>query len=121
MTDSLYLRLGGYDAISSVVNNLLPRLMGDSQLERFWNNRSDDGLEREKQLLIDFLSNSAGGELYYTGRDMHTSHKGMGINQSDWDLFINHLTDTLDEFKLNDDLKNEVLAFIISTKADIVE
>ncbi|MGV6862246.1 MAG: DUF3883 domain-containing protein, partial [Putridiphycobacter sp.] len=44
----------GYDAIICVVNNLLPRLMSDSQLERFWNNRGDDGLEREKQLLIDF-------------------------------------------------------------------
>lgn len=31
VTDSLYERLGGYDAISSVVNNLLPRLMSDSR------------------------------------------------------------------------------------------
>jgi hemoglobin len=121
MAESLYERLGGYDAISSVVNNLLPRLMADSQLERFWNNRSDDGLEREKQLLVDFLCNSAGGDLYYTGRDMLTSHKGMGITQSDWDLFINHLSNTLDEFKLDSHLKDEVLVFIKSTSADIID
>ena len=33
---SLYERLGGYDAINAVVNNLLPRLKSDQQLGRFW-------------------------------------------------------------------------------------
>ncbi|MGI9301570.1 MAG: group I truncated hemoglobin, partial [Gammaproteobacteria bacterium] len=58
---SLYERLGGYDAISAVANDLLPRLQADSQLGRFWQHRGDDGIEREKQLLIDFLCASAGG------------------------------------------------------------
>jgi hemoglobin len=64
MSDAtLYERLGGYDAISAVADNLLPRLTGDSQLGRFWENRGADGLQREKQLLIDFLCHSAGGPL----------------------------------------------------------
>ena len=33
---TLYARLGGYDAIAAVCNDLLPRLMGDAQLGRFW-------------------------------------------------------------------------------------
>ncbi len=52
---TLYERLGGYDAISAVVNDLLPRVQADPQLARFWQHRSEDGLKREKQLLIDFL------------------------------------------------------------------
>ena len=52
---SLYERLGGYDNIASVANDLLPRLMADPVLGRFWKNRGEDGLRREKQLLIDFL------------------------------------------------------------------
>ena len=44
-SDSLYTRLGGYDAISAVAANLLPRLIGDEQLGRFWANRGDDGIE----------------------------------------------------------------------------
>jgi hemoglobin len=35
MADTLYKRLGGYDAIAAVCNDLLPRLMGDAQLARF--------------------------------------------------------------------------------------
>lgn len=73
-TKSLYERLGGYDAISAVVNDLLPRLQTDPQLGRFWQHRGEDGMKREKQLLVDFLCASAGGPLYYTGRDMKVAH-----------------------------------------------
>ena len=52
---SLYERLGGYDGITAFANDLLPRLQADSQLGRFWQNRGDDGIAREKQLLIDYL------------------------------------------------------------------
>jgi hemoglobin len=51
---------------------------------RFSQNRGTYGMRREKQLLIDFLCASAGGPLYYTGRDMALSHKGMKISASDW-------------------------------------
>ena len=49
---SLYQHLGSYDGITAFVDDLLPRLQGDSQLGRFWQNRGDDGLARERQLLI---------------------------------------------------------------------
>lgn len=118
---SLYDRLGGYDAISAVTNDLLPRLMSDSQLARFWENRGEDGINREKQLLIDYLCSNAGGPLLYAGRDNKTSHKGMGISESDWEKFIGHLKATLDNFQLPQQERSDVLGFIESTKADIVE
>lgn len=118
---TLYSRLGGYDAISAVVHNLLSRLMADPLLGRFWQNRGDDGIAREKQLLIDFLCSSAGGDVLYTGRDNVTSHKGMGITEQDWQCFITHLNDTLAHFQVPDAEQQDVLAFIQSTKDDIVE
>ena len=118
---SLYDRLGGYDAVSAVVNSLLPRLMNDEQLGRFWSHRGDDGVQREKQLLIDFLCHNAGGSMYYTGRDMVVTHKGMQISEDDWTRFIGHVHDTLDHFKLADAEKNDVVAFIQSTKSEMVE
>ena len=36
---SLYERLGGYDAIAAVANHLLPCLMADGELGRFWKHR----------------------------------------------------------------------------------
>jgi hemoglobin len=121
MPDTLYKRLGGYDAIAAVCDDLLPRLMGDAQLARFWQNRAQDSIRREKQLLVDFLCSCSGGPLYYVGRDMKTSHRGMGINESDWQRFIGHLETTLDTFEVPAAERAEVLGFIDSTKADIVE
>ena len=120
-SNCLYTRLGGYDAIAAVVENLLPRLVNDAQLGRFWQNRGADGMRREKQLLVDFLCASAGGPLYYTGRDMALSHKGMRISGSDWTAFIGHLNATLDTFQVPRQERDEVIAFVESTKADIVE
>ena len=57
---SLYERLGGYVAICAVSGDLLPRLMSDARLKRFWEHHGEDGLNREKQLLIDFLCASSG-------------------------------------------------------------
>ena len=118
---TLYERLGGYDAISAVANNLLPRLQADPQLARYWQHRGEDGVNREKQLLIDFLCSSAGGPLYYTGRDMKTSHKGMKISESDWSAFLGHVNATLEAFQVPQPERDQVVAFVQSTKPDIVE
>ena len=118
---SLYERLGGYDAITAVVNNLLTRLQADQELRRFWMNRGADGIAREKQLLIDYLSACAGGPRYYTGREMKLSHTGMRISEGDWQAFLGHLSSTLDAFQVPPRERGEVLGFIESTKSDIVE
>ncbi len=118
---TLYARLGGYDPISAVADNLLTRLMADAQLGRFWQHRGEDGIRREKQLLIDFLCCSAGGPLLYTGRDMKSSHKGMGLSESDWSCFLEQLRNTLDHFEVPPQERGEVLALVDGTKAEIVE
>jgi hemoglobin len=118
---TLYARLGGYDAIAAVADDLLPRLQTDARLARYWQNRGADGIKREKQLLIDFLAASAGGPMYYTGRDMKTSHQGMKVSEADWTAFLSHLHATLDAFKVPQAERDDVVAFVQSTKADIVE
>ncbi len=118
---SLYSRLGGYDAIAAVADHLLSKLRGDALLGRFWANRGEDGIRREKQLLVDFLCASAGGPLYYTGRDMKLSHKGMRISKADWECFMRHVEATLDDFSVPSAERGEVLAFVESTRGDIVE
>jgi hemoglobin len=120
-TKTLYERLGGYDAISAVANDLLRRLQADPVLGRFWQNRGEDGVRREIQLLIDYLCSSAGGPLYYTGRDMKTSHKGMKITERDWSAFMGNVNATLEAFKVPKTERDEVVAFVQSTKPDIVE
>ena len=118
---SLYERLGGYDGITAFVEDVMPRLQADSQLGRFWQNRGNDGKAREQQLLIDYLCSSAGGPVYYTGREMKTSHIGMNISESDWSVFLGHAGDTMKALNVPQQECDDVVAFVLSLKNDIVE
>lgn len=118
---SLYERLGGYDAIAVVADDLLKRLRSDSQLGRFWAHRGEDGIMREKQLLVDFLCANADGNMLYTGRNMTVAHEGMRISESDWTIFIGHVQATLSKFAVPVKETADVLGFVASTKAEIVE
>jgi hemoglobin len=108
-TKTLYERLGGYEAIAAVANDLLPRLRADPQLGRFWAHRGEDGIMREKQLLIDFLCASAGGPTYYRGRDMLLTHRGMRISESDWNVFLGHAAATLAKFQVPEAEQRDVV------------
>lgn len=118
---SLYERLGGYHALSAFANNLLPRLQGDAQLGRFWAHRGNDGVEREKQLLIDFLAANSGGPLYYAGRTMKPVHEGMGITEDDWTIFLGHAGVTMEALQIPEAEVNDVVAFVLTLKDDIVD
>jgi len=121
-TDSLYSRLGGYDAIAAVVDDLLPRLREDPLLQRFWTSpRSADTNHRERQLALDFIAASAGGPTFYLGRDMKTSHRGMGINKKDYTAFEKHVAATLEKFNVPPRERDDVMNFISSLESDIVE
>jgi len=97
---SLYERLGGYDAIFAVTNDLLDRMEKDPQLGRFWQHRGADGVKRERQLIVDFLVAATGGPLYYKGRVMKLSHQGMRISEGDWTIFLKHADATLKAFNV---------------------
>src|SRR5260370_4233604 len=85
---TLYERLGGYAAIAAGANDLLPRLPADPQLGRVWAHRGEDGVMREKQLLVDFLCASAGGPMYYRRRGIGLTHPGMRISDSARDAVL---------------------------------
>jgi len=118
---SLYKRLGGYDAISAVVGGLLPRLRQDPLLGHFWQHRAEDSLNRSKQHLIDFLCSHAGGPVYYSGRDMIATHRGMKISEANWGVFMAHLNGTLESFQVPQAEHDELVAFVEGTKSDMVE
>jgi hemoglobin len=119
-TKSLYERLGGYDAIAAVTDDLLTRLLNDPQLGVFWKGHSENSLRRDRQLVVNFMCEAAGGSVFYTGRDMQTSHKGLGISVSDWEVFMRHAAASLEKFAVPAAESGEVLAFLTSLKDDIV-
>lgn len=120
-SQTLYQRLGGYDAVWTFADNLLPRLQNDAQLARFWASRGSDRLEQEKQLLVDYLVFSTGGPMHYSGRDMKLSHEGMKISESDWETFMGHAAATMAALNIPATEQGEIADFVGSLKDDIVE
>ena len=118
---SLYTRLGGYDAIAAVVDDFITRLATDKQFARFFSGFSDDSKKRLRQHILDQFCVAAGGPCVYMGRDMKTTHKGLGITEADWNAAAKHLVEALDKYKVPEAEKNELLAFVVSQKKDIVE
>lgn len=121
MKKSLYERLGGYNAIAAVVDDFVGRLIADKQFERFFAGQSTDSKKRIRQHIVDQFCAAAGGPCIYTGRTMKDSHAGLGINEAQWAAAAKHLVASLDKFKVPEAEKNELLSFVVSLKADIVE
>jgi len=118
---SLYKRLGGYDAIAAVTDDFIGRMATDKSLQKFFAGHSKDSLGRIRQLVVDQLCAATGGPCVYIGRDMKSSHQGMGISEADWNTAAGHLVATLDKFKVPEKEKAEVLAAITGLKNDIVD
>ncbi len=118
---SLYERVGGYNALAAVVDDFIGRLVSDKQFEKFFTGFSVDSKKRIRQHILDQFCAATGGPCIYTGRDMKTSHTGLGITNADWDAAAKHLVASLDKFKVPEKEKGEILAFVTSLKKDIVE
>ena len=118
---SLYERVGGYDALAAVVDDFVGRLVADKQFEKFFAGHSIDSKKRIRQHILDQFCAATGGPCVYTGREMKTTHAGLGITEADWNAAAKHLTESLDKFKVPEKEKNELLAFVTSLKKDIVE
>ena len=118
---SLYARVGGYDALALVVDDFIVRLATDKRFERFFAGFSNDSKQRLRQHILDQFCKAAGGPCVYLGREMKTTHGGLGITEADWDASAKHLVAAMDKYKVPQAEKDELMAFVASQKKDIVE
>lgn len=119
--DSLYKRLGGYDAIAAVTDDFLATLITDDKFSRFFAGASNDTKKRIRQHVIDLVCQSTGGPCVYTGRDMKTSHEGLGISKAEWDASVAAFIATLNKLKVPEAEQKELAAIVLPLEKDIVE
>jgi hemoglobin len=117
---SLYSRLGGHKAIATFAHDLFGRVLADPLLSRFWAHRSTIGILREEQLLIAYLSSVGGGPAKYSGRDMKSAHRHLGITPADWNAFRGHLSATLDLLAVAPPERQEITGLAEGLRSEIV-
>lgn len=118
---SLYRRLGGYDAIAAIVAELFQLLKEDERFRRFGLGRSLDSKARVQQLTVEQICALSGGPCVYLGRDMKTSHRGLGITESEWAANLELATRVLARRGVGTQEQREFLELFERYRADIVE
>jgi len=118
---TLYERLGGYDAVSAVVDDFAGKLFIDPVVGARFFGMSDDSREGFRQKNKNLVCNVTGGPCKIISRSAATTHDGLGIKASEFDIVAQHLVDTLNKFNVPKKEHDELMAIIGTLRPDIVE
>ena len=119
---SLFDRLGGTEGISILVDEIVAAHEVNPHIKARFLPYADqpERLAVIKQHLADFLSAGSGGPAVYTGRDMPATHKGMNISPAEYMYTIDDIMLVLDNNKIDEESKKDVLAILWSLKGMII-
>lgn len=120
-TTSLYDQLGGEAAVNAAVDIFYRKVLSDHRINRFFDNTD---IEKQAAKQKSFLTMAFGGPNNYNGTDMRQAHahlvKNLGLNDSHFDAVMEHLTGTLVELSVPQNLIDQVAAIAESTRADVL-
>lgn len=117
---TLYEQLGGDAAIDAAVNIFYRKVLEDYRINRFFDNLD---MEIQSSKLKAFLVMVFGGPNNYTGADMRKAHERlvrMGLDDSHFDIVMEHLGATLHELNVPEALVAQVAALAESTRNDVL-
>lgn len=117
MSETLYERLGGEDAIAAVVDEFYDRVLADEQVAHFF---EDVDMQQQRAHQTQFISSVTGGPVEYTGEEMEAAHEHLEIGPADFEAIATHLDETLAEFDVDEEDREAVLEEIASYRDDIV-
>lgn len=116
---SLFDRLGGLPVVRRLTNDFVAAVLADPQLARFFPAGPVQSNLRDR--VVELLCHLTGGPCAYTGRDMTTAHRGMGITMSDWRLAVDIFVSSLRKNGVGTREHTEFVAIIESMRDQIVE
>lgn len=121
MASNIYERLGGETAIVAAVDLFYQKVLGDNLTKPFFS-QVDMGSQTRK--MVAFMNIAFGGPSEYNGKDMREAHKDLvekdGLSDEHFDAVAGHLTDTLKELGIEDELIGEVINIVGGTRAEVL-
>lgn len=120
-TTSLYDQLGGEAAVNAAVDIFYRKVLGDHRINRFFDNTD---IEKQAAKQKSFLTMAFGGPNNYNGADMRKAHahlvQKLGLDDSHFDAVMEHLSGTLVELSVPQNLIDQVAAIAESTRDDVL-
>lgn len=113
----IYDEIGGDAMVTGAVESFYARLQADPVIGVFFEGADVAALKSHQRM---FLTAALGGPDAYEGRDMRAAHAHLPITDTDFDLFLGHLADTLAELDANPERIAEVIEALAPLRAEIV-
>ena len=114
---SVFERLGGREAVETVVDDFYDRVLTDERVVHHFEDSDTTALRAHQ---VQFISAVTGGPVDYAGDDMREAHRGMGITDEEFDVVAAHLDASLAENGVGDGPREQVLAKVEGLRSDIV-
>ena len=109
---------GGKAGIARIVKDMLDQSFSDPRSSDIFKAHDRARLQRT---LIEQFCYILGGGCAYTGRDMKTTHRDMGLQASDMNILVEHLQLAMDKEGVPFAVQNRFLAKLAPMKRDVVE
>ncbi len=116
---SFYQRIGGYEVIAAVVDNLYQRMLNGPHTWYHWKGLSADCRAAECGLYIDIVCSAAGRPDDSQNLDMKTPNTGLGIGKVEWEYFVGLAAEALDHSSLGDGEKEELFCLLARSKSAV--
>ena len=114
--DTIYERIGGYEALEVVVEDFYCRVLDDDHLSGFF---AGANMSRLKGRQVEFFAAALGGPRAYIGAPMRQVHQGRGITMDHFNLVAGHLQDSLCAAGVPEATITEILDAIAALAPDI--
>ncbi|MCP1339738.1 group 1 truncated hemoglobin [Idiomarina sp. M1R2S28] len=115
---SLYQQLGEQQGIETIVEEMLYQVGGDERIAHHF-----DGVDimRVHKLISEQVCDLSGGPCDYSGEDMKTSHRNMGVDNADFNALVEHLIAAMEKEDVPVSAQNQLLGLLAPMHGDIVE
>lgn len=114
---SLYQRLGGKAALDAVIDAFYVKVLADARIKQHF---EDVNMDKQRRKQKAFLAAAFGGPTPWTGKDMRKAHADLKLTEADFNAVAENLVATLKDFKVKQELIDEVVAIALSVKDQVL-
>lgn len=117
---TLFEQLGGEAAVKAAVDGFYDKVLADDRVNGFFEGVD---MERQRRMQTGFLTFAFGGPSGYDGKNLRVAHAHLvakGLNDSHFDIILEHLGATLKELGVKDELIQQAAAVANSVRHDVL-
>jgi hemoglobin len=115
--DSLYRDFGGRDGLVKIIDDATNRWVSDDRIKDTFDNIN---LDRLKRMLADQFCELMGGPCHYKGRDMYHAHKGLHLDNAQFNALVEDLQLAMDKYDIPFRTQNRLLVMLAPMQRDVV-